>query len=342
MDFGLVMQPHPPVWRIVDWARQAELAGFSHFWTFDSHLLWQEPNVIYSQVLSATHTMRVGPMVTNPITRDPTVTASTFATLNTMFGNRTVVAIGRGDSAVRVLNGRPATVAQLRAAVEVIKGLGNGHEVAVGESNVRLPWAKDSRLPVYIGAYGPRMLAMVGQIGDGLILQLADPHVVEWAIGQVRAAAEQAGRDPDSLEYVVAAPAYVGDDLADQIERSRWFGAMVGNHVADIVTKYGTDSDVPRALTEYIAGRKGYDYNQHGQVGNTEAEFVPDEIVERFCLLGPASAHIAKLEELAALGVTQFGLYFQHHGHEDTLRAYGDDIIPVINRPPATKAPLTS
>lgn len=261
MDFGLVLQPHPPVWRIVDWARQAELAGFSHFWTFDSHLLWQEPNVIYSQVLSATHTMRVGPMVTNPITRDPTVTASTFATLNTMFGNRTVVAIGRGDSAVRVLNGRPATVAQLRAAVEVIKGLGNGHEVAVGESNVRLPWAKDSRLPVYIGAYGPRMLAMVGQIGDGLILQLADPHVVEWAIGQV---------------------------------------------------------------------------------GNTEAEFVPDEIVERFCLLGPASAHIAKLEELAALGVTQFGLYFQHHGHEDTLRAYGDDIIPVINRPPATKAPLTS
>ena len=123
------------------------MAGLSHFWTFDSHLLSQEPNVIYSQVLSATHTMRVGPMVTNPITRDPTVTASTFATLNTMFGNRTVVAIGRGDSAVRVLNGRPATVAHLRTAVEVIKGLGNGHEVTVGDNAVRLPWAKDSRQP---------------------------------------------------------------------------------------------------------------------------------------------------------------------------------------------------
>jgi probable F420-dependent oxidoreductase len=342
MDFGLVMQPHPPVWRIVDWARQAELGGFSHFWTFDSHLLWQEPNVIYSQVLSATHTMRAGPMVTNPITRDPTVTASTFATLNTMFGNRKVVAIGRGDSAVRVLNGRPSTVAQLRSAVETIQGLANGHEVAIGDSLVRLPWAAASRLPVYIGAYGPRMLELVGQVGDGLILQVADLHVVEWAIGRVRSAAVAAGRDPDSLEYIVAAPAYVGDDLTDQIERSRWFGAMVGNHVADIVTKYGSESGAPKALTDYIAGRTGYDYNQHGRPGNTEAEFVPDEIVERFCLLGPPAAHIAKLEALADLGVTQFGLYFQHLGHEATLQSYADVIIPAVNRPPATKEPATS
>ena len=90
MDFGVVLQCNPPAWRTVELARQAELAGFDYVWTFDSHLLWQEPYVIYSQILSATHRVIVGPMVTNPATRDWTVTASMFATLNEMFGNRTV------------------------------------------------------------------------------------------------------------------------------------------------------------------------------------------------------------------------------------------------------------
>ena len=82
-------------------ARRAATA-FSYVWTFDSHILWEEPFVIYSQILAATSAIKVGPMVTNPATRDWTVTASLFATLNEMYGNRTVCGIGRGDSAVRV------------------------------------------------------------------------------------------------------------------------------------------------------------------------------------------------------------------------------------------------
>lgn len=330
MKFGVVMQPNPPAWQVVDYARRAEIEGFDHFWTFDSHLLWQESNVIFSQILAATHRLTVGPMVTNPTTRDATVTASTFATLNTMFGNRTVCGIGRGDSAVRVTNGKPATMAQLRAAVGTISDLANGRPTEYAGSTLRLPWAGESRLPVYIGAYGPKMLELTGQIGDGLILQLADPHIVKWAIDRVRAAAEAAGRDPDSLEYIVAAPAYVGDDLDHQIEQCRWFGAMVGNHVADIVTRYGEGDQVPEELTAYIAGRKGYDYNEHGRAGNPEAEFVPDEIVRRFCVLGTPQEHVDKLAELAGLGMTQFGLYLQHDGKDETLHAYGNHVIPAI------------
>ena len=122
MDFGVVLQNDPPAWRVVDLARQAEQYGFTHVWTFDSHLLWQEPFVVYSQILSATHRVTVGPMVTNPATRDWTVTASLFATLNDMFGNRTVCGIGRGDSAVRVINGKPVTLATLRESIGVIRG----------------------------------------------------------------------------------------------------------------------------------------------------------------------------------------------------------------------------
>ncbi len=87
-------------------------------------------------------------MVTNPATRDWTVTASVFATLNEMFGNRTVCGIGRGDSAVRVTNGKPVTIAELREAVEVIRDLANGRAAAYKGSHLRFPWNPGSRLDV--------------------------------------------------------------------------------------------------------------------------------------------------------------------------------------------------
>ena len=330
MDFGVVLQATPPAARVIELARQAELHGFRAVWTFDSHLLWEEPYVIHSQILAATRTVTVGPMVTNPATRDWTVTASTFATLNEMFGNRTVCGIGRGDSAVRVTNGKPTTLATLRECVHVVRELANGRAVDYHGSTLRLPWATRSELEVWIAAYGPKALQLTGEIGDGFILQLADPDIAAWTIKSVREAAAAAGRDPASVRICVAAPAYVGDDLTHQREQCRWFGGMVGNHVADIVSRYGTASDVPRALTEYIAGRQDYDYNEHGRAGNTHTAFVPDEIVDRFCILGPVEEHVRRLSELAALGVDQFAVYLQHDGKDSTLAAYGEQVIPAV------------
>jgi probable F420-dependent oxidoreductase len=331
MDVGVVLQTNPPAARVVELARQAELYGFSHVWTFDSHLLWQEPYVIHSQILAATRTVRVGPMVTNPATRDWTVTASVFATLNEMFGNRTVCGIGRGDSAVRVTNGAPTTLATLRECVHVVRELANGRPVDHNGSTLRLPWAGRSRLEVWIAAYGPKALALTGEVGDGFILQLADPDITAWTIKSVREAAAAAGRDPDAVTICVAAPAYVGDDLAHAREQCRWFGGMVGNHVADIVKRYGEGGDIPRALTDYIKAREGYDYSHHGRVGNPDTEFVPDEIVERFCVLGTVDDHIAKLRELEGLGVDQFNIYLMHDAMDATLDAYGSDVIPAMS-----------
>ncbi len=331
MDFGVVLQCNPPAWRVVDLAKKAEIAGFTHVWTFDSHLLWQEPYVIYSQILSQTNRVIVGPMVTNPATRDWTVTASTYATLNDMFGNRTVCGIGRGDSAVRVTNGRPSTLAELRESIHVIRELANGRSVDHNGSHLRLPWSKGSQLDMYVAAYGPKALALTGEVADGFILQLADLSIAEWSIAAVRRAAEQAGRDPMSVKICVAAPAYVGDDIAHQRDQVRWFGGMVGNHVADIVERYGAGgAAVPQALTDYIAGRQGYDYNSHGRAGNAHVEFVPDEIVDRFCVLGPAEAHIERLKALRDLGVDQFAIYLQHDAQDSTLKAYAQKVMPAL------------
>lgn len=333
MDFGIVLQCNPPASRVVELAVTAENRGFSHVWTFDSHVLWQEPYVIYSQILAATRNITVGPMVTNPLTRDDTVTASTYATLNSMFGNRTVCGIGRGDSAVRVISGKPCSVGRLGTAMRTIRELANGRSVEIADASISFPWAARSRLEVYGAGYGPRVLDLIGAQADGVILQLADPTIVEWMVARVRAAAQAAGRAAEEVKVVVAAPAYVGDNLAHQRDQCRWFGGMVGNHVADLVARYGGDgSGVPQALTDYIEQRSGYDYNEHGRAGNTHTEFVSDDIVDRFCLLGEPAAHVARLRELEEIGVDQFALYLQHDGIDQTLAAYGDSVIGAMTR----------
>jgi probable F420-dependent oxidoreductase len=343
LDFGVVLQTTPPSARVVALAKAAEAYGFSHVWTFDSHILWQEPYVIYSQILAETRKVIVGPMVTNPATRDWTVTASVYATLNEMFGNRTVCGIGRGDSAVRVTNGAPTTLATLRESVHVIRELANGRSVEYKGSQLRFPWSVGSSLEVWIAAYGPKALALTGEVGDGFILQLADLSIAEWTIKAVRDAAAAAGRDPADVTICVAAPAYVTDGSAEGLahgrEQCRWFGGMVGNHVADIVARYGDQSGaVPQALTDYIKGRQGYDYNEHGQAGNVHTQFVPDDIVDRFCIVGPVSEHIDRMVALKNLGVDQFSIYLQHDDKDHTLQAYGEKVMPAVAETVKAKA----
>ena len=275
-------------------------------------------------------------MVTNPATRDWTVTASTYATLNEMYGNRTLCGIGRGDSAVRVTNGRPSTAG--RAARlhrrdprprQRRGGRVQGQPPAVPLEPPLRPSTSGSPPTV------PRVLQLTGEVADGFILQLADLSIAEWSIAAVRKAAADAGRDPDDVAICVAAPAYITDgseeSRAHAYDQCRWFGGMVGNHVADIVARYGADgANVPTALTDYIKGREGYDYNEHGRAGNTHTSFVPDEIVDRFCVIGTVHEHLAKLDALRALGVNQFAIYLQHDAQDETLRAYGQHVVPAI------------
>ena len=333
MDFGVVLQTDPPAQRVVDLAVLAEENGFAYGWTFDSHVLWQEPFVIYSQMLAATQRMIVGPMVTNPGTRDWTVLASLFATLNDMFDGRTICGMGRGDSALRYIGRKPRTLAAMVESMEVIKGLVAGNEVEYQGKILRIPWIETGwDLPIWSAGYGPKALATIGTHADGFILQLADPQILEWTMAAVKEAATKAGRDPDDISICVVAPAYVGDDIAHQCDQLRWFGGMVGNHVVDLVNRYGDDAErVPKALSDYIKAREGYDYDHHGRAGNPSTDFVPDEIVDRFCILGTAEQHIEKLGLLRDMGVDQFGIYLMHDDREATLRTYGEVVIPAIN-----------
>jgi probable F420-dependent oxidoreductase len=329
LDFGATFLPDPPSRRFVELVVRAEELGFTHAWTYDSHILWEEGYIYLTLAATATSRIRLGHCVTNPGIREPTVTASSYATLQQLSEGRMVLGIGRGDSSRRVVGLDPVPVALFEQSLEMIKDLMNGREVEWNGKKLHLEWAKGQpEIPMYVAGYGPRALGVAGRVGDGVIIQLADPEITRWIIEQARAAAVKAGRDPDALAPIVVAPAVVDADLPRWREETRWFPAMVSNHVKDLIARYGTDGEIPTALTEYALAVKEYDYNEHSLVGASHGQYISDEICDRFCLLGDADQHIARLRELEQLGVKQVNLYLMTSEFEETMERYGRDVIP--------------
>ena len=326
MKFGITLKPDHAVSRSIDLAKRAEANGFGYGWLFDSHVLWRDPYPILTLMAEATTDMRLGTCVTNPATRDVTVTASVLATLNEISGGRMDLGIGRGDSARRVMGKKPTTVAYMEECCRVVRALTAGEQVTLDGTDIQMPWARHGPVPVWVAGYGPMALAAAGRVADGVILQLADPDIVRWCMGFVRRAAQEAGRDPDAIQVMAAAPAYVSGDRALALDKVRWFPALVSNHVVDLINRYPKD-ELPEALWKYVASREGYDYLHHAEVGSDNARFVSDEITDRFAIVGPPAAHRERIQELRDAGVTQLNIYLMNGEEEDCLDAYGRDII---------------
>lgn len=328
LSFGISFAPDPPPSRWVDLARRAEDAGFDYVWMWDSHVLWQEVYPIFTLMAVNTRRVKMGPCVTNPATRDPTVTASVLATLDDLSGGRMVLGMGRGDSARRVIGQRPVPVERIEWASRVIRDLVAGKEVDYDGTPVQIKWARWP-LEVWIGAYGPKALRACGRVADGLIMQLADPFVIEWSLRYVREGAEEAGRRFEDIRVMSAAPTFVTEDLPAAREQVRWFPALVSNHVVDLVKRYSVE-ELPKELTDYIKAREGYDYHEHARRGAAHAAFVPDDIVDRFCVIGTVEQVKEKLAHLASLGVHQFNIYSMVEGPERIIDLYGSEIIPAF------------
>ncbi len=336
MEFAITFRGDLSPQRIVAICRQAEAGGFDYAWFFDTHILWRDLYPQMAVCMEHTESMRFGPCVTNPNVRDWSVAASLFGAMAVQSGGRFDMGVGRGDSSVRVMGKRPATVARLVEFCDAVKAMVRGETVQYDgcPEPVTFNWTGGYEMPVWVAAYGPKALAAAGTAGDGLIVQLADTLLCQWFSNQAVAAGKQAGRDMAGYRVMACAPVWVGDK-ASGIERTKWFPALVGNHVADIVEKYGRGSDlVPPSLTTYIERRKGrgadegYDYKQHTAKDSDNTYYVTDEITESFCLVGPPEAHVAKLKALEAAGVTQFNIYLTNGEEERLVAEYVDHVIP--------------
>ena len=214
ITFGVTVLPDPPYGRFLGLLELAETHGFEYGWTYDSHVLWHESIPLLTLAAERTSRMKLGHFVTNPGTREPTVLASAYATMQVISNGRMVMGIGRGDSARRVIGLKPVKVAEFERDCLMLREFMNGRPVEWNGKELQLEWAADQpEIPFYLAGYGPKALAVAGRHAEGVIIQLADPEIIQWIMGLARAAAEKAGRDPDLLEPIGCAPAVLNDDI---------------------------------------------------------------------------------------------------------------------------------
>lgn len=330
MEFAITFKGDIDPKRTVALCKQAEAGGFDYAWLFDSHVLWRDCYATMAMCMEHTQKLRFGPCVTNPGVRDWSVAASMFATLALQSGGRVDMGVGRGDSSRRVLGRKPLNVETMVEFCDAVKKMVRGEAVQYEDDTapVQIPWANGFDMPVWIAAYGPKALAAAGASADGLIIQLADPWLVKWFTDQALEARKAAGLEVNSYKVMSAAPVWVGD-MKTAREQTRWFPAMVGNHVADLVSRYGTTGQaVPQRLTDYVEGRKGYDYRHHADKDADHLGFITEGIIDSFGILGPVEAHVEKIKELESLGVTQFNIYLMCGDEERIVAEYAEHVLP--------------
>lgn len=332
LEFGYSVGFDPPWERQVEKAKLAQANGFTYGWVWDTHILMQECYPLLTLMAEHTETLKLGTCVTHVGPRDPGVTASVFSTLQNISGGRMICGIGRGDSAVRIRKAKPANLAAIEEAVHIIRALSAGESVDVDGVPVQLKWADGGQVPIFIAGYGPKALRLAGRVGDGVVIQIADPYFISWALERVREGAEEAGRDLSDFKVQCAAPSFISDDRVQAREEVRWFGALVGNHVVDLLRHHDPET-LPQDLIAFVEGRSGYDYTEHTRQGTDHAAYVPDEIVDRFTVIGTTDECVVKLDELAAAGVTEFNMYTAVSDPEGMIERYGSDVIPRVGAP---------
>jgi probable F420-dependent oxidoreductase len=317
--------PHTKSLELWETARDA---GFDQAWSWDSHVIWQEAWSLMGWLIGTVKPdFEYGTCVTNPRTRDPMVTASAFATLNQITGGKMICGIGRGDSSVRVVNRKPARLVDVEQAVRMIRTLASGETLEVDDGvEAQMPWAS-GRLPVYVAGYGPKALRLAGKVGDGIIFQIADPFVIEWSMQHIRAGAKEASRSLKDFTLHVATATYISRDRDQAREQTRWFPAVVGNHVADVLRHHEPEG-LPDELISFVESRGHYDYRDHAEPGTDHSKYVPDEIVDRFCVIGTQQECEEKLRVLEELGVGEFNIYPHVDNIHSMLETYGREIAP--------------
>jgi probable F420-dependent oxidoreductase len=227
---------------------------------------------------------------------------------------------------------RPANLSEVVDFCDKVRSMVRGAQTLYTDcpAPVEFPWASGYELPIWIAAYGPKAIRVAGEHGDGVVLQIAEPMICKWLADQTIKAGVEKERDMEGYQIMAAAPAYIGS-MDRCVERTKWFPAMVGNHVADIVERYGPDSSaIPASLAGYIEKRRGYDYQKHGQSDNPFLDFITPDVVADFAVLGSPDQHIEKLRRLKDAGITQFNIYIDNGEEEKLIAEYGKTIIPEL------------
>jgi alkanesulfonate monooxygenase SsuD/methylene tetrahydromethanopterin reductase-like flavin-dependent oxidoreductase (luciferase family) len=320
----------------MDCVKAADESGYDRAWVVDSQMLWEDVWVYMTRALVETERIELGVAVANPLTRHYTVSASTAATLAQLHPGRVVLGLGRGDSAVRTLGLKQVSTAKFGQLLPRVRALLAGEEVETPEASIRLRWATGERVPLAVAATGPRNLGLAGALADIAMLQVgANPAAVRWGIDQVRAGAEEADRDPDEVEIAIFCGMWVSDDLDEAHLETRWAAACAANHVGD-VTRRVPDHGMPDELTRLVEAKtQAYDYYEgHLDSSAEHTGWLTPELIEDFAITGAPDHCLARIRELADLGVDEISTAYLN-GKAEQIRRVGREIVPALVAIPA-------
>lgn len=326
IEFGFMMglSPREPIGRFAQLAQVAETVGFGMAWMADSQLYTKDPWVALTLAATGSRTIRLGPGVTNPVTRHFSVLACSMAALTEVSGGRGVLGIGTGDAAVFPL-GLRAGVDDLRQTVGRIRTLCEGGRVTVDGREIRMATG-GTRVPIFVSASQPRMLRLAGALADGVILMgAAQPDLTRWQLERVAEGAAEAGRTLADVFVDLWFTISISDDrqkaLADvrpwAASQARWFARW---------------RELPASLTPFAAdfrrAAEGYDFARHLSRQGGEPEPVSDAFTEWIAVAGSLDACAAKIRPLLDLKVDRITFALLPGGREARLRQYGAELIP--------------
>lgn len=323
LDVGLL--PQEPIEAAASFASAAEDLGFGGVWIADSQSVYRDAFLALGAAAARTHRIKLAPGVTNPKTRHPAVLACLAGTLAESSNGRMLVGIGVGESAVRNIGERPASVADIEEFVLALRGLLAGEEVGYRGKRMRLSWSVP-RVPVYVAASGPRMLRLAGRIGDGVLFQVgARPEAVRYAIDQIAAGAAEAGRDVSDLELCMRLAAAVDEDLPRARDEVRAYAAVAANTLA---------RTIPREIVADLAAdldrlRDGYDYGAHGYLDARHRDLLTDALIDSVAVVGDPQEAGERLAQLATLGIDRFVVPVNVQDKHRGLRALAE-LIPYV------------
>lgn len=315
----------------VESVRKAEEAGYARAYLVEGQLLWRDIYVYMTHGLAATERIPFGTAVTNPRTRHYSVIASAHATLAEIYPGRVILGMGRGDNAVRTIGLKQVSTRMLRETVPKLRELMAGRSAHSEGTAARIQWATEATgdVPIMVSATGPRTLRMAGAVADIVMLQVGvDPQAVKWAVDQVKAGAEEAGRDPADVETTLYTAMWVSDDVAEGRSMTRWAAACAANHIVDVV-RHVPDHGMPPVLTRLAELRSAhYDYASHLDP-SVERSGYPDEVIDQFAFNGPPERIVEMLRALAAVGLDEVAPCYLN-GRLDEMDVVGREIIPAV------------
>ena len=335
MRFGLTIVPDDSH-ALGDLARLMEEKGYALLGMADSQSLFRELYVSLTVCALASTRLRLGPTVTNPITRHPAVTASAIATLDEVSGGRAFLGVGSGDSAIYNLGQRLTSLETLRRTLVTLKALMRGEPVEFEGRSIHARWIKKP-VPLWISAEGPKTLELAGELCDGVIVGTGlTPEVIEDSLACLERGASRSGRSLKDLDVWWFAKGNVADTRDRAVAEVKMALAASANH-AFRVTLEG--KHVPQRYHAAIHElQRRYAAHQHEHFGPTVNAALPDELgltdylAERFAIVGTAEDCATKIEGLRTQGVSQILLTAIVPDRARFIRDFADHVMTPFSR----------